>query len=525
MSGDRFWNRSARFKDGGPAVEEPTVKETSDYRDKLSIAHAINDYRRGHISRRTMLKALGAAGVALSAGPMRAPRLWAAPARQELTADQQPEEINAWLKDVGAQFSGASIKVVSEETPPSRAIINLKKALFEDITGITVNWEVVPLDQVLAKVSQDAATQAGANDIYYFDQAWVGRFINDTFDPRELLESKPDLALPNYNIDDFLEPLVRHIATYGDKMIGFPCDVPIFMYFYRQDIYDQMGLQPATTMEEYLAHAKAINEAMSADGTYGTVGQMKSGHYALNVDMTAYVWSHGGSVFTADGMCSLNDAQAVTGVDYMRELQQYMPAAVTTYDWGGQFTAIQQGQGGQVITWGEDFPGWDDPANSKVSGLMQPATLPANTAQRPAAEAGFEEVPDLGHQGGSTYCLSAYSKQADPAWVFLQWATCSNTQTLASVIGGGASPMRQSTFDDPRVKAEEEVGAGTTRHFPQMLEVINTRMGTEPHLPQWPLIATDIIAVELGKLTTGGYASTQEGMDQIKKLVDEAAAS
>ena len=74
--------------------------------------------------------------------------------------------------------------------------------------------------------------------------------------------------------------------------------------------------------------------------------------------------------------------------------------------------------------------------------------------------------------------------------------------------------MRQSTFDDPRVKAEEKVGAGTTRHFPQMLDVIKNRMGTEPHLPQWPLIATDIIAVELGKLTTGGYGSTQEGMDQ-----------
>jgi multiple sugar transport system substrate-binding protein len=501
------------------------MKETFDYRNKLTIARAIGDFRRGQISRRTMLKALTGAGIGLSASAMRRGRTWATPARQELTADQQPEEINTFLQDVGGQFSGASIKVVSEETPPSRAIINLKKALFEDLTGITVNWEVVPLDQVLAKVSQDAATQAGANDIYYFDQAWVGRFINDTFDPRELLESKPDLAMPNYNIEDFLEPLVRHIATYGDKMIGLPCDVPIFMYFYRQDIYDELGLSPAATMEEYLAHAKTINEAMSGEGTYGTVGQMKSGHYSLECDMTAYVWSHGGSVFTADGMCSLNDEQAITGVDYMRELQEYMPSAVTTYDWGGQFTAIQQGQGGQVMTWGEDFPGWDDPANSKVSGLMQPAPLPANAAQRAPEEAGFEEIPDLGHQGGSTYCLSKYSKTADAAWVFLQWATSSNTQTLASVIGGGASPMRQSTFDDPRVKAEEEVGAGTTRHFPQMLEVITNRMGTEPHLPQWPLIATDVIAVELGKLTTGGYGSTQEGMDQIKQLVDEAAAS
>ncbi|CAA9578923.1 MAG: hypothetical protein AVDCRST_MAG59-4471 [uncultured Thermomicrobiales bacterium] len=500
------------------------MRETTDFRDKSAIANALTAYRHGRISRRTMLQTLAAAGVALSATPAR-PRRAAAQASPTAEVADQPEEIVAWLEDVGRQFEGASIKVVSEETPPSRAIINLKQQYFEELTGITVDWEVVPLAQVLAKVSQDAASQLGANDIYYFDQAWVGRFINDTFDPRELLEQKPDLAMPNYDIDDFLQPLVQHIATYGDKMIGFPCDVPIFMYFYRSDIYDEMGLSPATTMEEYLANAKAINDAMAADGTYGTVGQMQSGHYALNCDMTAWVWSHGGSVFTADGMCSLNDAAAVTGVDYMRELQTYMPAAVTTYDWGGQATAIQQGQGGQVITWGEDFPGWDDPASSTVSGLMEPVALPANAAQRPAEEAGFEEVPDLGHQGGSTYCLSRYSKNADPAWVFLQWATSSNTQTLASIIGGGASPMRQSTFDDPRVQANAQVGiAGTTRHFPAMYDVIMNRMGTEPHLPQWPLIATDIIAVELGKLTTGGYGSTQEGMDTIKRLVDEAAA-
>jgi multiple sugar transport system substrate-binding protein len=499
------------------------VKETNDFREKMAISNAINSFYAGRTSRRTMLKTLGAAGVGFSAAGMMGSsrRTMAAPMRAVEAA--QPDDVTAWLKDVGGQFKGTTIKVVSEETPPSRAIINLKKDLFEDITGITVDWEVVPLDQVLAKVSQDAAAQLGANDIYYFDQAWVGRFINDTFDPRELLSSKPDLAFPNYNIDDFLEPLVKHIATYGDKMIGFPCDVPIAMYFYRQDIYDEMGLKPATTMEEYMANAKAINDAMAGSGTYGTVGQMKSGHYALECDMTIYLWSHGGSVYTADGQCSLNDAAAITGVDYMRELQQYMPAAVTSYDWGGQFTAIQQGQGGQVITWGEDFPGWDDPVSSKVSGLMTPAPLPANAAQRKPEEAGFEEIPDLGHQGGSTYCLSKYSKVADAAWVFLQWATSSNTQTLASVIGGGASPMRQSTFDDPRVKEMEVVGAGTTRHFPLMLETIQNRMGTEPHLPQWPLIATDIIAVELGKLTTGGYASTQEGMDNIKKLVDEAS--
>ncbi|MBA2754817.1 MAG: extracellular solute-binding protein [Chloroflexia bacterium] len=503
------------------------MRETNDRRDKLAIAKATEAYRRGAISRRQMMKVLGAAGVALSASP----RIGRAASRPNptglaaLQASTPPAEVTQWLTDVGGQFSGTTIKVVSEETPPSRAIINLLPEQFEAVTGITVEWEVVPLDQVLQKVSVDAAGALGANDIYYFDQAWVGRFINDTFDPRELLETKPDLAYPNYAIDDFLEPLVTHIASYDGKMIGLPCDVPIFMYFYRQDIYDTMGLTPATTMQQYMDNAKAINDEMSAQGTYGTVGQMKSGHYSLECDMTAWLWSHGGSIFNADGQCVLNDEAAIVGLDYMRTLQTYMPSAVTTYDWGGQFTAIQQGQGGQVITWGEDFPGWDDPANSQVSGLMTPAPLPAAASLRTPEECGFEESPELGHQGGSTYCLSRYSKQADAAWVFLQWATSAETQAQASIIGGGASPMRQSTFDDPRVQAAAQVGAaGTTRHFPEMNNTIMNRMGTEPHLPQWPVIATDVIAVELGKLTAGQYASTQEGADEITRLVNEGAA-
>jgi len=501
------------------------VKQTTDLRDKLAIHRALEGYRAGRLSRRQLVKALAVAGVALSSAPR-----WGSAAMNRLAlarlqeASPVPADVTTYLTDVGSQFKGTAIKVVTEDTAPGAAINALKAEQFEAITGITVNWEVVPLDQVLSKVSIDAAQKSGANDIYYFDQAWVGRFINDTLDPRELLETKPDLAFPNYNFDDFLQPLVQHIAMFGDKVIGAPCDVPIFMYSYRSDIYQELGLQPATTMQQYLDNARTINEAKGAEGIYGTIGQMKSGHYALECDMTAWVWAHGGSVFTADGQCSLNDEQGVQGLEYMRTLQQYMPSAVTSYDWTGQFTAFQQGQGGQVITWSENFPGWDKP-DSAVTGLLEPAPLPQAVALRPAAEAGFEETPEVGHQGGSTYCLSRYSKNADAAWVFLQWATSSDTQTRASIIGGGASGMRQSTYDDPRIAEMKQKGiAGTTRHFDTMYEVITTRMGTEPHLPQWPAIATDVIAIELGKMTTGGYGSTQEAADAIKQKVDEAAS-
>ena len=500
------------------------MKPTTDYDAKMRIHAATVAYRRGRLSRRDLLKYLGTAGVALGTGRSFAPRAMASPtAVRVVHGSPVPADVTTFLTEVGGQFKGTTIKVVTENTPPGTVISTLMKEQFIPLTGINVEWEVMPLDQVLSTASVDTAQKVGQNDIYYFDQSWVGRFINDAFDPRELLQGKPDLALPDYNIDDFLQPLVDHIASYGGKMIGFPCDVPVFLSMYRSDIYEELGLEPAATLAEYLANAKAVNEAKSAEGVYGTVGQMKSGHYSLTCDMTAYLWGHGGSIFTADGMCSLNDDQAIAGIDYMRELQTYMPAAVTTYDWGGQATAIQQGQGGQVLTWSEDFPAWDDPANSRISGLMQPAVPPAAVALRSPDQAGFEETPEVGHQGGSAYCLSRYSKQVDAAWIFLQWATSADTQARASILGGGASPTRRSTYEDPRVAEMKQVAAGTTRHFDAMLETIETRMGTEPHLAQWPSIATEVIAVELGKLTIGDYESTKEGADAIVKKVNEAA--
>jgi multiple sugar transport system substrate-binding protein len=99
--------------------------------------------------------------------------------------------------------------------------------------------------------------------------------------------------------------------------------------------------------------------------------------------------------------------------------------------------------------------------------------------------------------------VSKFSKNVDAAWVFLQWATSSDITTRASLLGGGATPIRFSNFTDPRIQANNKVVAGTTRHFDVTLDAIQNRMGTEPHLPEWAALSVDSFAVELGKMTTG----------------------
>ena len=121
---------------------------------------------------------------------------------------------------------------------------------------------------------------------------------------------------------------------------------------------------------------------------------------------------------------------------------------------------------------------------------------------RPVADAGFGEIPNVGHQGGSILGLSKYSKNLDAAWLFMQWACSKEIMTRCTLLGGFA-PMRISSFDDPRVKAKAVVGPGTTRHLEMVKWTIDNVMASEPDMPLWAGFSNNEIPVELGKLLTG----------------------
>jgi multiple sugar transport system substrate-binding protein len=483
-----------------------------DRNQRLYVAKQGEKVRKGQISRREFLRRAAAAGFAVSAGGlMRMNSVQAAPStiRKARGMAQYSEEQIQWLQEVGGRYSGTVVRLSSESTAPSQITSSLIADNFTAYTGIEVQWEQTPLDQVLSKITQDTATESASNDIYYLDQSWLGRFVNDIVDTRAtfIADTGSDLNMPDYDFDDFIPELVPAIAEYQGTLVGVPFDIPIFIMSYRKDIFEQLSLSVPTTMEEFLNVARTIYEAevTNEDGSrvYGYVGQWKSGHYALQCDWTAWLWGHGGSHTGPEGSVVINDEAGMMAGNYMVELAQYTDPGSTTYDWSGQGDAVGAGSAGIVINWGEFFPGWDNPENSNVAGLMEPADLPQEVALRTREETSFDEVPGIGHQGGSCLALSRYSQAQEPAWIFLQWATSKETMALAAAQSN--TPVRQSTFDDPRILEKAQPVAGTTRHFPAILTAIKERMGTEPHFPAWADISSTgaVIPTELGKMTTG----------------------
>lgn len=476
-----------------------------------AIAEAERAYRGGRLSRRRLLAAIGAAGLGslgLYAGwrgfrPQ--PRPGAAALVDELgprSASVPGTEQHRFLQEVGRHFAGTRLHVVTEHTAPSRAISSLVRREFTPLTGIEVDWELLPLDRVLAMYAADIGRRAGDIDIFYWDQAWLGRFHQESVSPRELFENH-DLAYPGYDFDDFLAPLVRHVASHGEHLAGIPYDIPIFIMIYRRDVLEELGLAVPRTLAEFLQVAAAIHEE-KAPAVYGAVGEWKAGHYALECDMTHWLWSHGGSIFGPGERPAIADERAVAAMEYMLELGKFMHPKTNAFDWDGQSDCFTRGEAGIMVSWGQSVPGIESAPFSRVAGLFDVAPCPAPLALRRPEECSFGETPGVSHQGGSCLALSRYSRQRDAAWLFLQWATSSDITTRACILGGGASPVRQSNYEDPRVLARERAAEATTRHFGVVKDAILHRMGTEPQrLPAWASLAVDSFSIELGKMLAG----------------------
>src|SRR4051794_19682013 len=270
---------------------------------RVYVAKTAEELRVGAIDRRQFIRAAGLAGFGIASpkylsgftpphpqAPVAGKPAGSADGDPADPGGQTPQQ--RFLKEVGGRFKGTKIRIVSENTAPSLIISKMMKEEFTPLTGIEVDWEIVPLDQVLAKTVQDTLTGAsgnkGRNDIYYWDQAWLARFANDSIHLDEL-QAKKDLAYPDYQFNDFIPQLVDATASYRGQVVGVPFDIPIFIMMYRKDIFDRLSLRVPKTMSEYLNTVKAIHESLRGQGVYGTAGQWKSGHYALQSEASSWL--------------------------------------------------------------------------------------------------------------------------------------------------------------------------------------------------------------------------------------------
>lgn len=438
----------------------------------------------------------------------------------DYSARVQGTQANRFLRDCQGPFAGTKLRILTEGTPPSLACRRLVELEFSPLTGIEVEWIVAPLARVYARTQVDMAREAGHHDIFYIDQSWLGKFrpYLEEVDP---WRERADLAYPGWDWEDFLEPLVRHTASFGGSVIAVPYDITIFIGMVRRDLLKKGGYEVPETLPDYLRIARELDQALRPQ-IRGTTGQLRVGHYALLCHFSTWLWGKGGCFLDAGGAPMLGEASAQEAMEYLVELRRYMPHEALAWDWGGEARSFARGRAAFYGSWAEFFPMFDDPEKSTIVGLAEAVPMPRAEGLRGAEACGFGECPGMSHQGGSGLALSRYSRNKEAAWVLMQWLTCRDIAVRASLLGSGASATRESVFRDPRIVSRgNTVGPGTTRHFPVVRQAILEDMGTEPHHPRWPDLAMNRFPIELGKLVSGqqGARKTGEAMNLLARRI------
>jgi sorbitol/mannitol transport system substrate-binding protein len=303
---------------------------------------------------------------------------------------------------------------------------------YKDETGIEIEFVEVPYAQLATKII--LAAQSGEST---FDMAQV-----DGFTLPQIVAGGGLLGLDDYLAEDedydyadFPDGL-KEYAKQDGVSYGLPLSTEPYLQWYRTDLYDELGLQPASDWDGVTANA----EALKAAGDYGYMGVYAptgSAHF-----YNAMLVSMGGRLLDPKTHRPLLDEPvAKAAMERYLSLLDYGPSSApsaTVFDAVNAFSQLQVGQMTLASGWWSTV---NDPDESASAGKVA-------TAEPPLSDEGDYDPAAVLY--GWVAGISRVSPHQDAAWDFLSWAL-SNDNVQAFVDAGAPPPARISTTSSPEL--------------------------------------------------------------------------
>jgi len=363
----------------------------------------------------------------------------------------------SWLQGVSGPYSGKTldISLEAEFGPYATQLIDSD---FFNASGIRDQYDIRPYALQLDAVSLMASTQSSAYDCYSLDVENLGVFPNLPISPYTLAQQYPDLTYPELNFDDFHRFSWDRIATYPPDLSGgnggdsaatvtvIPFDTPTLVLFYRQDVFNKLGLTPPATWDDHFANCQAIQK--SGLTPFGSVS-MASVSVSVIYEYQAHLASFGGSLWAVDGNTITPTINTPEGVEALQDYVRFAPLsdpASLTYTWDNVFTSLAYESAACGLLF-DGFAQWlEDPQRGNVAGLMSYASMPAGP------QGSFHPY------AGSGVGVSKYSKNPEMAWLWTQWATSKGAME-AKILGKYNNfPTRTSVTQVPEIASELQAG-------------------------------------------------------------------
>ena len=396
----------------------------------------IDAYIDGKVSRRGLIKGLGAMGVTAATAAV----LVNAAATRALAQNGFD-----WKK-----FSGSKVKLLLNKHPYTDAMIaNLDN--FKELTGMDVVYDVFPEDVYFDKVT--AALSSSSSE---YDAFMTGAYMTWTYGPagwvEDLNEWIQDDAKtnPDYNWEDMLEGVRKSCAWNGQpggelgsadaKQWCIPWGYEQNNLAYNSAMLEKAGVGVPTNIDELLSAAEAAQKAN--DGIYG-IGVRGSRSWATIHPGFLSGYANFGQKdlnVSADGKLSAamnTDVSKEFHSKWVKMIQDSGAPDWSTHTWYQVGTDL--GAGKSAMIYDADILGYFmNGGENAMAGQLAYAPFAAN----PAAKA---PTPNIWIW---SLAMSSFSKQKDATWYFLQWASGPEHGLFGATKMDFVNPVRESVWAD-----------------------------------------------------------------------------
>jgi multiple sugar transport system substrate-binding protein len=324
--------------------------------------------------------------------------------------------------------ASGDVQVIMEEVPDTDIVQDMLGQFNQQYPDINIQIEALPYDQMRDKIVSSFMAPEPTYDLIIVDNPWMYDFATSDF--LEPLDERIDAAGDNYNYEDFAEP-VRQIAEVDGQTYG----IPFYNYglglIYRQDLFEQAGLKPPTTLDELQSAAQQLQQ----QGSAGIAMQPQRG-YKIFEEWGNWLFAAGGQIQNRNGQIVLDSPEAREALSkYIDTYECCAPPNSLNWSFDPALRSISSGNSAMMMSYNWMLPTLNDPDG------------PAGDL---AGKFGLAEVPGGEAVLGAWYwSIPTNSANKEAAWTFVQWIT-SPTQDIERVSMGGA-PVRNSVMENKQV--------------------------------------------------------------------------
>jgi len=408
-----------------------------------------------------------------------------------------------------------SINVLMVNNPQMVDLQQLTAEHFTAETGISVNFTVLPENDVRDKISQEFSSQAGQYDV-----ATVSNFEIPIYAKSKWIAPLDDYAAADaaFNQDDILPPMAESLSADG-KLYGQPFYGESSFLMYRKDVLEAAGIaMPARpTWPEIAEIAAQVDGA--EPGMAGICLRGQPGWGQIFAPLTTVVNTFGGTWFTEDWQAEVDSKEFRDAVQFYVDLvREHGEIGAPQAGFTECLNNIIQGNAAMwydATSAAGSFEATDSPVRGKMGYVAAPVL----------------ETDSSGWLYAWAWGIQQASTKKDNAWKFISWASSRQYEELVgSELGWSRVPAgkRASTYENPEYIKEASAFARPT--LDAILSADPNDPGVQPRpapgiqfvdIPEFPDLGTQV-SQEVSS-AIAGKTTVDAALERGQQLAEDVA--